>query len=260
MDSLIEVMLKEKGSKISSDFHEPILIPQDVKAQIGMKNFATFNNIPNVVKDRNNQLKIKVPGSERWHVFSLDTGAYELKVIEQQIEEWIMVKFPKLKKVKEEFSLIGNNATSKADFVFLDDYGIDFDVKASMYKLLGFDEKDKYEGVGQYVGKRIVNITNVTQLVFNCNITASNYINGKKMPFLYNCSVDVPAGYRMGRELTNIAYKSLNTTQISHIRIWIDDEHGDPVNLRDDDLTIRLSLRLTPRATPVSLQDVAGAS
>ena len=260
MDSLIEVILKGKGSKISSDFHEPILIPPDVNAQIGLKNFATFNNIPNVVKGKNNQLKIKVPNSESWYVFSLETGAYELKVIAKQIEEWILVKFPKLKKVKEDFGLVGNNATSKADFCFLDDYGVDFDVDASMYKLLGFDEKDKFEGVGQYVGKRIVNITNVTQLVFNCNITSSNYINGRKMPFLYNCSVDVPAGYRMGRELTSIAYKKLNTSQISHIRIWIVDEHGDTVNLRDDNLTVTLSLRLSPRAKTVKLQDVTGAS
>lgn len=80
------------------------------------------------------------------------------------------------------------------------------------------------------------------------------------MPFLYNCSVDVPAGYRMGRELTSIAYKKLNTSQISHIRIWIVDEHGDTVNLRDDNLTVTLSLRLSPRAKTVKLQDVTGAS
>jgi hypothetical protein len=165
-----------------------------------------------------------------------------------------MVEFPSLKKIKEDFKLIGNNATSKADFCFLDEYGVDFNVDASMHDLLGFDKTDKYEGVGQYVGKRSVNITNVTQLVFNCNITMGNYINGKEMPFLYNCSVDVPAGYRMGRELTSIAYKNLNTTRISHICIWDVDEHGTLVNLRDDDLTVTLSLRLVPRAATVRVE------
>ena len=138
MDNLIEIIVKGKGSAISSDFLEPIIIPDDVyTAQIGLKSFATFNNIPNIVKGKNNQMKIRVPGSKRWHVFALETGACELKVITQQIIEWIMVKFPKLKKVKEDFQLIGNNATSKADFCFLDDYGVDFDVCASRYDLLG---------------------------------------------------------------------------------------------------------------------------
>ena len=254
MDNLIEIIVKGKGSTISSDFREPIVVPYDTdNAQIGLKNFTTFNNIPNIVKGKNNQLKIKVPGSKTWHVFALETGAYELKVIAQQIIEWITVTYPELKKVKENFQLIGNNATSKADFCFLDDYGVDFDVSASIYDLLGFDKSDKIEGIGRYVGKRIVNITNVTQLVFNCNITTSNYINGQEMPFLFNCSVDVPAGYRMGRELTTISYKNLNTTQISHIRIWVVDEHGSPVNLRDDDLTVSLSLRFVPRATTVKV-------
>ena len=255
MDNLIEIIVKGKGSNIGSDFFEPINIPSDsYTTQIGLKNFTTFNNIPNIVKGKNNQVKIKVPGSKSWYVFALETGAYELKVIAHQIREWIMVKFPNLKKVKEDFKLIGNNATSKADFCFLNDYGVDFDVNASMYDLLGFDKTDKYEGVGQYVGKRIVNITNVTQLVFNCNITTSNYINGQEMPFLFNCSIDVPSGYRMGRELTRIAYKNLNTTQISHIRIWVVDEQGTPVNLRDDDLTVTLSLRLIPHATTVRVE------
>ena len=255
MDNLIEIIVRGKGSKISSDFREPIIIPSELyTAQIGLKNFTTFNNIPNVVKDRNNQLKIKVPGDKEWHVFTLETGAYELKVVAEQIVEWITVKFPKLKDVKDNFKLIGNNATSKAEFYFLDDYGVDFNVGASMFDLLGFGNGDRYEGVGQYAGKDIVNITNVTQLIFNCNITASNYINGQEMPFLYNCCVDVPAGYRMGRELNSIAYKSLNTRQISHICIWVVDEHGARLNLRDDDLTETLSLRLLPRATTVKVE------
>lgn len=254
MDDSVEIIVKGKGSDISSDFYEPINIPTDeFDAKLGVKNFATFNNIPNIVEGKNNKLKIKVPGQE-FKMFSLETGAYELKVIAEQMLEWIGVTYPKLENVEENFKLIGNDATSKAEFVFKDDYGIDFEVDSSMYKLLGFDQKDNFHGTGLHVGKRIVKITNVTQLIFNCNITTSNYINGKEMPFLYSCGIDVPAGYRLTRELTDIAYKNLTTSQINHIRIWIVDEHGAPVNLRDDNLTVTLSLRINRRVTQVSLQ------
>ena len=249
----VEVIVRGKGSDISCDFYEPINIPTDVyEAKLGVKSFSTYNNIPNIVEGRNNKLKIKVPGHD-FKVFSLDTGAYQMKVIAKQLLEWIEVTYPTLK-VEENFKLIPNYATSKADFFIKGDYGVDFEVDASCYDLLGYDKTDKFIGTGLYPGKRIVNITNVTQLIFNCNLTTSNYINGREMPFLYNCGVNVPAGYRMSRELTDIAYKNLNTSQITHIRIWIVDEHGAPVNLRDDDLTVTLSLKFARRVTPVSLE------
>ena len=123
-----------------------------------------------------------------------------------------------------------------------------------MFELLGFNKKDYFKGVGLHVGKRIVNITNVTQLIFNCNVTSSNYMNGKEMPFLYSCGINTPAGYKLYRELTDISYKSLTTSQISHIRVWILDEHASPVNLRDDELTVTLSLKFIPRVTKVSVE------
>ena len=254
MDDQFEIILRGKGSDIRSDFYEPIVIPtEEYDAKIGLKSFSTYNNIPNIVENKNNRCKIKVPGQD-YRIFSLDTGAYELQVIAIHMVEWIQVTFPTLKDVEEKFSLNGNNATSKAEFLFKDDYGIDFDVENSMHNLLGFDKKDYFKGVGLHVGKRIVNITNVTQLIFNCNVTSSNYMNGKEMPFLYSYGINTPAGYKLYRELTNISYKSLTTSQISHIRVWILDENASPVNLRDDELTVTLSLKFIPKVTKVSLE------
>ena len=54
-----------------------------------MKNFSTFNNIPNIETGRNNKLKIKVLGEKEYKVFSLPTGAYELFIIGEQILAWI---------------------------------------------------------------------------------------------------------------------------------------------------------------------------
>ena len=159
-----------------------------------------------------------------------------------------------MKNVEENFKLLGNEATSKAEFLFKDDYGIDFDVEHSMYKLLGFKKTDKFDGSGRYIADDIVNITSVTQLIFNCNITDSNYINGQEMPFLYNCGINVPAGYRLSRELTDISYKRLTTTQVSHIRVWIVDQNGHKVNLRKDDFVVTLSLQLKRIVTPVTIE------
>ena len=261
MDKDIEIIVKGQGSDISCDFYEPIDIPiEEYDAKIGVKNFSTFNNIPNIVAEKNNKLKIRIPESMTWEVFSLPTGAYELSVIAEHIVEWIEIKYPDLPDVEGKFKLIGNDATSKAEFIFKDNYGVDFDVDSSMCELLGFSRNVKCEGKGIHSGDNIVDITTVSQLVFNCNITSSNYINGKEMPFLYNCTVDVPAGYRLTRELTDISYKRLTTSQISHIRVWIVDQDGSPVNLRKDELTITLSLKYTRRVPLVSIASSTSTS
>ena len=62
------------------------------------------------------------------------------------------------------------------------------------------------------------------------------------------------AGAKLYRELTDISYKSLTTSQISHIRVWILDENASPVNLRDDEVTVTLSLKFVPKVTKVSLE------
>ena len=261
MDDNIEFIVRGKGSDISNDFLEPIVIPiETYEAKLGIKNFATYNNIPNIEAGRNNRLKIKVPGDANFKLFTLDTGAYELSIIAQQLSEWVEITYPHLKNVQENFKLIGNEATSKAEFLFKDDYGVDFNVEHSICELLGFKKDRKFNGIGRYVASEIVNIANVTQLIFNCSLTESNYINGRETPFLYNCGINVPVGYRLARELTDISYKNLTTSQISHIRIWIVDQNGAPINLRNDDLVVTLSLKLKRRVTEVSITSSSSSS
>ena len=253
MDLNTEFILKGYGSDLSCDFSEPLFIPFEThEARLALKNFTTYNSVPNVEEGVNNQLKIKVSKKD-WSVISLATGAYELSTIYDQLVEWIEITYPEMDDVGKEFKLVGNEATSKSEFIFKDDYGIDFDVENSICKLLGFKQSDKFEGKGRYIAENIVNIATVTQFIFNCSVTDTNYINGREMPFLYNCGINVPSGYRISREITDLAYKKLTTSQLSHIRVWIVDQNGARVNLREEELVVTLLLQLKKRITPVSL-------
>ena len=251
---IIEVILHGSGSDISIDLHEPLVLPPQEKyeAKLALKNFSTYNNIPNVTADVNNKLKLKVPGAKDWETVEFFTGAYEIKRLNTQLQEWIKTQHPKLEDVDKNFKLVGNEATAKAEFIIVGDYHIDFDVEHSIYKVLGWNKKDSFGGTGMYFAPNLIDIVRVTQMVFNCNIVVADYVNNMRVPFIYNCGVNVPAGYKMVRELTDLSYKSITTSQINHIRVWIVDEHGAPVNLRNDRLTVTLSLRLAK-----TVQDVA---
>ena len=123
-----------------------------------------------------------------------------------------------LKNEKDKLNLVGNDATLKAEFIIKrDGYRVVFDVEGSVCKLLGFDKTDRFEDRGRFHAKTIVKIAPVTQLVFNTNLSEANYINNRATPFIYNCTIQVPPGYRIVREVDNVSYKSLTTTQISYI-------------------------------------------
>ena len=248
-----EIIINGTGSDIKCDFLVPIIIPSELyDVKLGLKSFATYNNIPNIESGKNNQIRIKVPEHD-YDTFALETGAYELSKINEQIVGWMKRTYPKLRKVEDKFKLVGNGATSKAEFQIVGKFCVDFDVPGSMADVLGFDRYRKIAGSGRYVADQIINIVTVKQIVFNCNLISSNYVNGQESPFIYNCGINVPVGYRLSREVTDISYKSLTTSRISHIRVWIVDQSGRSVNLRDDDLTVTLSLRLTPKTSQVTL-------
>ena len=46
----------------------------------------------------------------------------------------------------ENCKLIGNEATAKAEFIFKEDFGMDFNVGKSLHQVLGFENTAKYEG------------------------------------------------------------------------------------------------------------------
>ena len=246
--TIVEIILKGRGSRLRTDFLEPIHIREGHCAEIGLKSFCFFNSIPNITKGVNNCIKISLPGRKSYDVIELDTGAYELSSIAKEIVEWIKIKYPKVKNVEENFILSGNEATSRAEFTFREDYGFDMDTPHSMAAILGFSENRKERGIGKYRGDRIVDISNVSSLLFNCNISEPNYINEIQTPFLFNCTIDVPSGFRLTRELSSVVYKNVNTNQISSVCVWISDQSGRVVDLRNEVVLVTLSLRLTSPA------------
>ena len=267
-----EFIIRGKGTDISTSFCEPIIIPTDIyEAKIGLKGFVCYNSIPNVTQDVNNKISIKVPpdddgesaigddggGSNASYVtYSLETGAYEISAINRQLQELLSQKYPKLKTLTDDFKLIGNDATGKAEFIVKKaGYGVSFNVEGSICALLGFNKDDIFENQGRFVAGKIVDICPVTQLIFNTNVSESNYINDMETPFVYNCSIDVPPGYRISREINNISYKNLTTNQISFLRVWVTDQVGRPVNIRDDELLVTLSLKLEKLWTKVEVTD-----
>ena len=72
----------------------------------------------------------------------------------------------------------GNKSISKAEIVIeKKGYAVNFDCEASICKILGFEQHNKFEGIRRHTAGKIVDIISVTHLVVNTNVVESNYIN-----------------------------------------------------------------------------------
>ena len=243
-EEIIQFIVSASGSDIETVLPAPLKIPDEaIVSEIGLRSFSMYNSIPNVTTSNRNLL-FKVPSSKNWVKVAYPVGAYEIDAVADYLYEWIQDRYPEIKKASDEFEVQANEATSKCVVVFKKDgYGINFDTDNSIGPLLGWGA-EKREGRGIYPAPEIVNISTVSTILFNCNVSEMNYINDVCQPYIFSCNINVPPGYRLTREMSEVVYKKLNTRFISSIRVWLTDTAGSPINIRGETLTVSLSLRL----------------
>ena len=95
-----EYILSGYGSDISVHFPTPIKIcTERYDAKIGLKSFVTYNNIPNIIDNVNNSIKILMPGYEDYITCRIETGSYKIEQIFVAIQQFIKKKRPNLKKL-----------------------------------------------------------------------------------------------------------------------------------------------------------------
>ena len=252
-DENFDLVLRGRGSRVTVMYREPIIIPERTHVgYIGLKSFSFYNNVPNVVQGKNSKLAIFVPAPAASnaepikHTISLETGAYEISQINNAIQKWIIQKYPKLAKtIKEDFALIGNRATQRCEFLIRKEgYGVDFNVESSIHKILGFNATDVFKSRGRYIAPSIADICPVTAILFNTNVSASNYINGAESPFIYVSPLSVAPGYRLFNQVESISYKRLTTGSISYLTVWLTDQMNREVDIMSDELVVVLSVKL----------------
>ena len=240
----IELMVKGRGSEIFTEFTEPIKVSENHFAEIGLKSLSLYNSVPNILEKVNNCIKIKVPGDDNFEILQFSTGAFELIGLYDELVQWIELRHPKLQNVNENIVMQGNLATGKCEFILKKGYGFSMNTENSIAHVLGFNITSVGEGPAKFIGPNMVNISTISTLMVNTNISVPNFINNRPVPYIFTCTIDVPTGYRLRREVPFVRYKKVNTNQISSLKVWITDECGERVNLREEEVVVVILLRI----------------
>lgn len=225
----ITLTLSSNSSELTANYFPPIEL-NDIY-ECALTDFHSYNSIPNVDVYNNmfhiGKRTIKIP-----------IGSYELNDIVDYIKEEYKRYSPENKILIE-----ANNNTMQVR-VNSSKESIYFNRENTVGKLFGFNSNILTPNVDHY-SDLPVNIFKVNLIRIESNIAVNTYMNNSKAHILHEFPINVPPGYKIDEIPRNLIYLPVNCREISSLALRIVDQHGDLINFRGEEITIRIHLRPT---------------
>lgn len=200
--------------------------------EMGFHDLLTYNSIPNVEEDKNNKLYFA-----NGDVVNLPTGSYEIESINEFINKHI-----ERQQLDVKFKLAANNNTLKCE-IFCDK-GVDFTKKGTLGPLLGFSGEMKIEPNKWTESPNQVCINKVDVIRITCNIVRGSYIDGVEGHVLHEFYPTVAPGFKIVEKPNTITYLPINKqNSLEEFIIALEDQNGELVNLRGENINIRVVIR-----------------
>ena len=222
-------ILSGKGSILNSFYNPPIYLEENGGYVIGLTNFETFNNIPNIDETNN---KFYYDDDDK--VIEIPVGAYEVKDIMYFLQTEINQRLIFIR-------MSANNNTGK--MIIRCSKKINFDKANSVGNILGFQNTKFIPANMTVESDSPIKITNVNSICIDCNITGGSFSNGEESHIVHEFSTTVPVGYKIVEVPQNIIYLPVTVKTITNLKVQILDQEGRIINLRDEIVTVRLHLK-----------------
>ena len=91
----------------------------------------------------------------------------------------------------------------------------------------------------------MVIILSVNSILVHCSLIEGSYLNEDRKPILYSFFPNVTPGFKIVEKPLSPLFLPVNVYHIDRIRIWLTDQNGKNINIRREDITIRLHLKTT---------------
>ena len=224
-----------------SDFttcHNSFALDSNKSYEAALLSLDTYNSIPNITI-KNNIFLYSADNGKNWKTIALDTGAYELAAIDNEIKRQLIANGDSDSAIS-----ITANVSRLTSIVNIKNpfYKVDFGVENSIGSLLGFGAVIISNGYNE--SSNIVNIMQVNSILVNIDIIMGSYVNGSPSPAIYSFYPNVAPGYKIvERPNPSLIYYPVSRHDISRMRVWLTDQNGNLVDLRGEMVTIRIYIR-----------------
>lgn len=229
--------LTGRGNTITTTYYPPIHLSG--QGFLGLLGLYTSNAIRNVTEDNN----IIYYGTKK---LIIPPGAYEISELNKYIQTQLSNATTKNKTYISEqemnkiFSLRANNNTLKVELQST--FDIDFTKQNSIGRMLGFSPS-KLKANQVHCSDLDVQIVKTTCIKVECNITSGAFTNSKPSHTVFVFDVSVEPGFRLVKEPHNIVYLPVTVQIIDSITLDLVNQHGEPVNLGEEEVTVVLQLK-----------------
>src|SRR5579863_7993236 len=245
------LILTGNSSDFTTVFNSIVLQPP-YEYEAALLSIETYNSIPNIIEGKNNLFKYF--NGQGWKVISLQTGAYELDAINNEIKRQMKINGDNadIITISAEISTLRSivnilsaaeaaQAAQAAGAAAQTEYKVAFE-EGSIASLLGFSDGELNPGYN--LSLNIVDIIPINTILVNMDIIQGSYVNGKDSPAIYAFYPSVSPGYKIiERPSPALTYFLLSSHDISRIRVWLTDQDGNNVDFRGERITIRIHIR-----------------
>lgn len=229
----IALTLSGRGSSLYANYFPPIELGEEHSYECGLLNINTWNSIPNI-DESNDEFHFK-KSEEYPEVIKIPHGSYEIKDLAQFLEKEL-----KLREV--EFELKINQNALRCEIKCTAE--IFFNNGVSLGPLLGFGYTDLIQGRWHY-SSETPEILKINVIRINCDIAKGAYFNNESAHTIHEFMPSVPAGYKIDETPMHIIYFPITVKSIHEINITLSDQNNRLINLRDENITVRIHIRKT---------------
>lgn len=244
-----------RESILSTKIYPPIILADNENYVMGLIDFMTFNTIPNIDQTNN-----------KFHIgkydITLPDGTYEVQDIERFLQNFLNEKEEKVKEapsleelvpIEEKINTIGKKKDEKTILMLNVNHNtfkseiksnkeINFQKPNTIRSLLGFKKK-KLPAMKRHYSDYPVSITKVNSICIECNLIKNSFNNSTSVHIIHMFYPNVPPGYKIVENPSNVIYLPINTRFIDEIVLKITDQNGNLVNFKGELITVRLHLK-----------------
>lgn len=229
-----QIVVSNNKTHFKTRFNPPLQLDKKKSYEIALVNLETYYSFPNITSN-NNVFRYSADNGSTWFDVVFPEGSYELKDINEVIDEEM-----KSHHHNEKIVISANENTLNVILDIDDGFLVDFSGPNSIRSVLGFESKI-YRGYNK--SERTVNIMSINSILVNVDIISGSYVNGTLKPTIYSFFPNVSPGYKIVEAPKNLVYLPVVLDTIHTLETTITDQDGRLLNLRGETITFRFHIR-----------------